>query len=94
MVTRANFNMGHHINKWAKLNFVARHYDPYVLGHKGQLYSKSLHGNQYMLIQIKKDIGSINLCRLGVSRHYTLFIQAPQLILGLSVLDAKSSCSG
>ena len=27
--------MGHHKNKWAKLNFVARHYDPYVLGHKG-----------------------------------------------------------
>ena len=27
--------MGRHINKWAKLNFVARHYDPYVQGHKG-----------------------------------------------------------
>ena len=26
--------MGHHIIKWAKLNFVARHYDPYVHGHK------------------------------------------------------------
>ena len=27
--------MGHHIIKCAKLNFVARHYDPYVQGHKG-----------------------------------------------------------
>ena len=27
--------MGRHIMKWAKLNFVARHYDPYVQGHKG-----------------------------------------------------------
>ena len=27
--------MGHHIIKWAKLNFVARHYDPYVQAHKG-----------------------------------------------------------
>ena len=28
-------NMGHHIIKWAKLNFVARHYDPYVPGLTG-----------------------------------------------------------
>ena len=27
--------MGHHIMKWAKLNLVARHYDPYVPEHKG-----------------------------------------------------------
>ena len=25
-------DMGRHIIKWAKLNFVARHYDPYVPG--------------------------------------------------------------
>ena len=28
------YYMGHHIMKWAKLNFVARPYDPYVQGHK------------------------------------------------------------
>ena len=28
-------HMGHHIMKWAKLNFVARLYDSYVPGHKG-----------------------------------------------------------
>ena len=28
-------DMGRHINKWAKLNFVARHCDTYVQGHKG-----------------------------------------------------------
>ena len=27
--------MGHHIMKWAKLNFVARHHDLYYPGHKG-----------------------------------------------------------
>ena len=28
-------HMGRHIKKWAKLNFVARHYDPHVPGHNG-----------------------------------------------------------
>ena len=28
-------HMGRHIIKWAKLIFDARHYDPYVQGHKG-----------------------------------------------------------
>ena len=28
-------HMGRHVKKWAKLNFVARHYDPYIYEHKG-----------------------------------------------------------
>ena len=35
MLIEHELYMGRHINKWAKLNFVARHYDPYVQRHKG-----------------------------------------------------------
>ena len=35
IVSHSNAYMGHHIIQWAKLNFVARHYDPHVPGHNG-----------------------------------------------------------
>ena len=47
-------HMGRHIIKWAKLNFVARRFDPYVQGHKGHngvrqnsTWSISLCGDPY-----------------------------------------------
>ena len=56
MLIEHELYMGRHINKWAKLNFVARHYDPYDPRHKGHYgvrknstWPVSICGNPYLL---------------------------------------------
>ena len=70
--------LGHHIMKWAKLNFVTRHYDSYVLRHKGHMLHKKRKAKQN-----KHKVNKSNNVRLALVYIFTRQSQCPKLLIYL-----------
>ena len=73
--------MGHHIMKWAKLNFVARHYDPYVRVRQNSTWPISLCGDPFGLFAAIE--GSITCGGPSRCRKVLPLLQSPFILQDL-----------